>query len=688
MPTVSSPIVVEQRFNRAALGALWARRAELDPGQMMLVKTLYDNRKKGKIEGILRSEYTLSNSIPGRMGYGRMYGSKGSFETLEREIRGTICSEFYHDIDVKNAHPVIMHQYAKRVYAFDMPETRKLCDNRDAYLKLVSANRDEAKAAIISVLYFGKNNFPFLEPWRLEIAAFAKILADDDEHKELMAAIRRQKCNTWGSFLSHILQTEERYIMLAMRDALIELGWSVDVLAYDGVMIRKREDAEVDDDLLRSVEESVAQATEYSIALMNKPFDVLEIEPDGQLIDKVSFADYTARKDEFEKNHFFYEPANSITKVSPNGEVVFYTIEHATEAFNTFDFLHGEAHDFMNRTAFLTLWRKDPKRASYEYIDFQPVADKATYIKPLLFEFQRKIPDPAPVASDNVLPLWNKLLDICSGNRPALRSYITKWFAHILQQPFDLPGVALVLTGPKRCGKDTTANFFMKHVIGDQYAENYGSNKIFFDKHDTGRFNKFVVKLEEANRFQCLHNADELKTFITGRECSVNPKGAKFMKANNYARYIFTSNSGNPLDLEGGERRFVLSPVSGEMVGNHDFWRQVNKELFTAEAGRLVAAELMAVDLNDFNPRQLPENDYQDGVVEESASVEQRFLDAWDGEPVLSAGLFNLYETFCIQNRLTGADNARAFGMRLQALVRDSKLIRKTVTAGTMYRKP
>jgi hypothetical protein len=42
--------------------------------------------------------------------------------------------------------------------------------------------------------------------------------------------------------------------MLAMKKALEAEGWSVDVLAFDGVMIRRRTDATVTDDLLRHVE--------------------------------------------------------------------------------------------------------------------------------------------------------------------------------------------------------------------------------------------------------------------------------------------------------------------------------------------------------------------------------------------------------------------------------------------------
>jgi hypothetical protein len=684
MPTVPALIVVEQRFNRAALGALWARRAELDPGQMMLVKSLYDNRKKGKVEGILRSEYSLANSNAGRLGYGRMYGSKGSFETLEREIRGTICAEFYHDIDVKNAHPVIMHQYAKRVYAFDMPETRKLCENRDAYLKRISPNRDEAKTAIIKVLYFGKNEHPFLEPWRLEIGAFAKILGDDPAHAELLASIRRQKGNTWGSFVSEILQTEERYIMLTMRESLMKRGWSVDVLAYDGVMIRKREDAEVDDDLLHAVEEEIKDGTGYDIELLDKPFDVLEVEPEGQMIDKdVSVAAYNERKAEFEADHFYFPPSNTIATVARNGSIEFRDLQSAGTVFNTYDFFHGKEHEILNRTSFLIIWLKDPKRVTYDWIDFKPRVDARTYIKKLEFAYERDM----MVRDDHVVELWNRLLDLTSGGRPALRDYMIKWFAHLLQKPLDLPGVSLVLTGPKGCGKDTLADFVMKYVVGDQYASNYESNEQFFEKHDTGRYGKFLVKLEEANRFQCLRNADKLKGMITSDSTTVNPKGEKAQTTSNYTRFIFTSNSGNPFEMSQGERRFVMLPCSGEMAGKHDFWNDVRSTLFNAAAGRVIGQLLLGVDIDGFNPRTLPVNEYQAEVIESETTIEQRFFEAWNGETCSAAELFEMYERFCMENRVKGCDNSMSLGKRLLPMSRDGLMLKKHTKTGPKYCK-
>ena len=240
---MSSPsemsVMCEQVFSKHSLGYIWKKRNEIDPGQMVIIKALYDNRKKGSIEGSVRVEYKLARGVVGKMGYGRLYGTRGSMETLEREIRGTLCEEFYHDIDVKNAHPVILHQFAKKKFNRDLVAVQNYCDNRDAALLKISNNRDEAKTAFLKVMYGGKCEFKHLSNYEKEVSTFAHDLAAEEEHAELVKHLRKQDKNIYASLLALVLQTEERKIMLSMKKSLEKQGWSVDVLAYDGVMIRK-----------------------------------------------------------------------------------------------------------------------------------------------------------------------------------------------------------------------------------------------------------------------------------------------------------------------------------------------------------------------------------------------------------------------------------------------------------------
>ena len=275
---MNSPIDTTQLFSRKAIGYLWSKREELDPGQVSIINSIYNNKKKGVVQGSQHIKYDLSRAKPGKLGYGRLYGQKGGFEQLEKECRGTICKDYYDDVDVVNCHPVLLVQYAKRYFNIDLVEVEKYVQNREEYLKKVSASRDEAKTEIIRILYGGVTENPLLKPLRAEVNGFAKKVSQLAEHSELLKYCKTDNQNVYGSFLSFILQTEERHCMLAMKKAFESLKLSVDVLCYDGLMVRKNSKIPITDDMLRQVEQTILDETSYEVDLVIKPFSYFEFE--------------------------------------------------------------------------------------------------------------------------------------------------------------------------------------------------------------------------------------------------------------------------------------------------------------------------------------------------------------------------------------------------------------------------
>jgi hypothetical protein len=142
-----------QVFSRPGAGFLYEMRASLPASVNSTVNTLWNNRKKGSIHCEQEVLYRLSKSNAGQLGYGRIYGSKGSLERMEKECRGVLFKEFYEDIDIVNCHPILLVQFAKNKYNKDLPEVERYNDNRDEYLSKLSDNRDEAKEFIIKILY-------------------------------------------------------------------------------------------------------------------------------------------------------------------------------------------------------------------------------------------------------------------------------------------------------------------------------------------------------------------------------------------------------------------------------------------------------------------------------------------------------------------------------------------------------
>lgn len=677
---VGMTITTTMTYSRRAMGYLWDRRTELDPQQVAILESLYNNRKKGSLECSFTSKYKHSVSKAGKLGYGRLFGSKGSLEKLERECRGTLCKDHYYDIDVVNAHPVMLLQFAKRNYNKDLVELQNYIDNRDALLKEICENRDDAKKAVIAVMYNGKPSFMsgFLMKLYNEIHTFAKFLFNQAEFADLKEAVKNED-NIYGSFLSYVLQTIECDVMLVMKQSLEKLGWAVDVLAYDGVMVRKTESTKLDEHL-RLVEADIKERTGFELKLLVKPFDSFELPPlRDEIVDGVLRDDYMQMKAEFEMNHFYFAPTNTYGMLY-DGQIKFLDLAHATEMFQTkWRFVTGSK--FNDYVEFFKLWRCDPTRRTINKIDYQESNDAETFVLPLDFEYKKADEE----HNQEALDLFLEIINLNTNKVAVLFDWVIKFYAHMLQKPFELPTVGLVKSGIKGCGKDTVDDFLIQYVLGDKYGVSYQNNVLFFDKHDCNRMNRFFCKLEEADRKLCMNNSSYLKSLITNSKSMFNPKGKDSFSLPNYMRYVFTTNKANPMEMNDGERRFVILPCSAEKKHDFNYWVRVRKVLFSKSGGATVAKYLMSVDLSAFNIHEQPENAYQKEVVESEKSSEERFIEYWDGEKAAAPELYKLYRQYCSDNDLPYVNSSAVLGRLLLKFVRDNVLVAKRGAGNINY---
>jgi hypothetical protein len=679
-------ISCEQVFSRRSLGYLWSKRDKLDPGQCAILNALYMGRKKGVVEGHMTVEYRLPRTGVGKLGFGRVYGTKGSLETLERECRGTMCREFYDDIDVVNCHPVLLHQLAQNRYQTEMPEVLAYCENRKEYLERIHADKDEAKMAILKVFYNGKNDYAFLAPMVTEIRSFTdRFLKKDEEYAELLVYVRKQDANTNGAFLSHILQTEERRVMMAMRESFMSQGFKVDVLAYDGVMIRKGI-KELSEEHLHNAENHILATTQYRVKLMNKAFEYYDIpneqhEETEEIAPKVIKADYERKKVMFEENNFYYLPTNSI--LSWDGKQISqYSVEQATIRFVEYDFKHG-ANNILDRTSFIKIWINDFTRRTINEINMKPSEDPMVFSPPLQFRFQT-----FPVVENvKAVETFKELIQVVCNRHKETYEYVMAWFAHMFQRPFENPKTAMFLTGQKGCGKDTTGDFIIEWLMGRIYAHNYESTEQFWDKYDTSRENRFFIKIEEVEGAINRKNASAFKARITSETVDVNPKNDKKRTSAHYCRYFGTTNEPQPWKTEKDERRAFIIPCSSEWVKKHDKWTEIRETLFNAEGASAVGNWLMGYSIESWDARKIPETEYMALSADVEITAEQSFLDAWDGEKCSMIELYQLYRAHCLEHSLIGASSSKGFGMRLLEYLRNGLLSKERKMDGFHYWK-
>jgi hypothetical protein len=466
--------------------------------------------------------------------------------------------------------------------------------------------------------------------------------------------------------------------MLAMKDWLEYNGWSVDVLCYDGVMIRKREGVVCD---LKECEISIKDRTGYIVSLMTKEFSYFDLPPMNQeVVSGVSLDDYMEMKREFEKSNFYYVSTNEMIELRGN-ELCKMSLEHAKEYYSAkLRFTHSEK--FEDYTTFFDILKKDPSRRTIFKIDMKETDDPGTFVVPIKFAWTEE-----GAQSEVAVKKFCEVIELL-GNEEQ-QKYIINFLAQLIQKPFEKCGTALVITGDKRTGKDTLFDFVRIYVIGEDYSRNYTcSGNQVFDKHDTGRMNMILCKIEEANRKVFIANADKFKSLVTADSEMFNYKGKNPINVANYNRYILTTNGACPVELSDGEQRFMVATCSNARKHDIPYWTEVRSVLFNKEAGRAVGRWLNSIDISNFEFRKVPQDEFQNTIVEAEETSEMLFVKHWDGEETSMIDFYNKYRNYCIDNSLPYCLNSKSFGMALLKLLRNKTVIKKHKKDGTYYYKP
>jgi hypothetical protein len=643
-------ISTTQLFSRKALDALLAQSGKLpreDEGRLLAIKR-GRNKSGCGVDGEQTIQYNLSRKAAGTLGYGRIFGTKTSFEWLPSDYRGALCGEYYHDIDMVNAQPILLAQHA-RARGVDMPVLDAYIDAREEFLVKLGGTRNEAKEAVIAVLYGGRPTNPLLNALYNEVNGYSKLLSRDSVFADLWEVCKKED-RKYGSLLAHILQTEERTCMLAMKEVLEEEGWSVDVLVFDGVMIRKRTDATVTDGLLRLVESSVLHKTGYEIKLIEKPMAVMDL-PDPETPAQQKYA---AMKADFEADHFYYKPTGTVVETSAKG-LGHFPLEHAFVAFNALQLgigANGEPELFIKR------WIKDKDRRTVTDLVYKLPEDCESHEASLFTGFAYQQLQSEPTAG--AIELFTDLLRAVCGDEEDVYTYLLKTFAHIIQRPFNATGVCVIFSSLiQGTGKDTVMGILTR-LVG-RHTAHYTSDDDFWSPYDTKKEGSLVMYLEEAGSGANKAKFNALKARITTATLTVNPKGVRAYDVPNVARYFMTTNEADPVRLEESDRRFLMVNPSTRLVKSN--WTSIYSQI--EQPGFLVAVGkyLETIDLTGWNSRTFPVTEVKAALMELSKTSEASFLEEWasTSQPVEGGDLYTEYRSWCIEHTMPYAQSTMSF---------------------------
>ena len=560
---------------------------------------------------------------------GRYFGA--GLQGLPRAVRHTIAGEFYHDIDIKNAHPVLLAHYCK-AKGLEHANLTKYIEKRGDYFSLLHTergmDRDAAKKVFLKIINGGLRDK--IKSYPLDVIDFYNELStirkrvmemEPDLVKLGKKNLKKQKKsenNLDGTVVNLLMCDMENKALIQMFNFFHSQRIYPEVLCFDGLMVRKGEpEDELPEELLRNCEAYVQTETGFNITLAVK-----EMDEGMDLPEEISNTTYEGVRAKFEENIFkciipvgFYNTENGCIHVQTKADL--------QAAYEHLSYISDDG----NEECFIRRWVRDPAMRRYKYVKCLPpplACPADTYN--LWDGFAVEKFEDAPPIEEDVQFVLDHLKRLCN-NDEKVYDYVMKWLGFLFQNPGAKNNVALLFKSEEGMGKDMFYSL-LKNMIGG----NFCGNTIKVERDVLGDFNSFLtdkvlVVINELKGSVGYKYSDDLKFHITSETADIR-KMRTDVKANceSFVRYIFFTNNDFPIKVDVGDRRYLVIQTA-EPIPDADYFKRLGS--LTADRTLMKALyrvwtdiDLSAVDWR--NDRPLTE--FMLDMRENSREMELSFL--------------------------------------------------------------
>jgi hypothetical protein len=209
-----------------------------------------------------------------------------------------------------------------------------------------------------------------------------------------------------------------------------------------------------------------------------------------------------------------------------------------------------------------------------------------------------------PVSGDCSI-IENHILEVVAGGDQKKANFILDWCAHMVQRPWEKPGVALVLRGKKGTGKTLFTQLIVR-CVGDRNALVTANGKQLFGQFNWHLADKLLIVAEEAFFVGNHELNDRLKHLLTGDTFEAEQKFGQRVSMKSMHRVIMASNHDQVVAATDDERRFVVCDVSDDKRGDDAYFAPLVKIVKGQDDATLAAFmhHLQTRDISNFRPER------------------------------------------------------------------------------------
>jgi hypothetical protein len=632
-----------------------------------------------KTRGEVKRVYSYTQTTPLIVG-GRLYCGN-SIQGLPKDIRGLLLREISTDIDMKNAHPVIL-KYICDKNKILCPYLTYYIRNRDTILQDFGA---DGKTAFLKAVNDDKLNKKikndFFKNFDKECKELQKAVTSLECYKHVTDSVPIVRTYNWlGSAINRILCVYENKILQKVISICNSKQIEICALMFDGLMMYGN--YYEDEELLLEITDAVNEEFDglEMVFAYKEHSEVIKVpdEYEVKVIVPVTIPKGKSFKEvaeEFEKTVCKIVNKGFFIKEEPN-RIVLMTKSHLITAYETM--VYQKIHPIfgISEENFLGDWlRNNPNQRSYDDIDCYPKEGECPdnifntwrpFAMELVAEYTEEL---------EALEIFRSLIKILCNNDEVCSAYLEAWIGQMIQFP-EIKSICPTLISNQGAGKGTLMNLLASMLGETKYFETRTPSRDVWGDFNSRMADTFFINLDELSRKESLECEGEIKGLITNPRMTINEKGVKQYAIKSYHRYFATTNKEEPWKLVKDDRRHFVIRSSDELIGNKIFFDKCYELLKDVNVIKTCYEYFKNIpDLINFGKMKMPETEYSADTKNASVTpieswIKSLVMDNYYEEKVeLSAkDQYELFSSWCKKCGIDFKVSSQQLGIRMKRL--------------------
>lgn len=213
-----------------------------------------------------------------------------------------------------------------------------------------------------------------------------------------------------------------------------------------------------------------------------------------------------------------------------------------------------------------------------------------------------------------------------SGCREAEFRYLLNWIAYPLQNLGAKMDSSVIMYGAEGPGKSVLWEQVVSKIYGE-YAITIGQAQLESQFTGWQSSKMFALCEEVVSRAERSQHKGQLKHLVTGHTLLINEKNLPLREEANHINFVFLSNSTIPLELDMGDRRYLVLYCGDVPQG--DYFKQLFQEINNGGVAEFYRY-LLQLDLTGFNEHSRPPlNQDKQNLIDASLPSPVLFIQEW-----------------------------------------------------------